>query len=340
MQLIVPAAVAVRGSVGNALPAVRPLDGIALALHQLHELLLGDCVLHGLVDLDSKLDLPALTTHGGMVLRLTDTGALLYLGLTDGQAMTDTELVREFAELGQVLFPKVELPPGLEADGVENEVRMDVVPVRVGGHDYFVVRPLRLRQLQSNLMCLSRRDRLVRMERLDEVKIHFLVALAVLQLRADEFRVAALRLAVQTSDQMAVFVLSFLCLHHIPKDSAHAAAGLTSGPVDGRHGRHSSHRPLQYLFQRLLDGAVEVPDFTEADRSDPTHVSQRRQLVQVGPLGFECSGELIETAQLDDLLSHGTGRQVLGEVHPALPGFPMDEFGVLLRHIKGQRDRL
>lgn len=258
MQFIIPAAVTVWGGVGDALSAVRPFDGIALALHQLHELLLGDCVLHSLVDLDSKLDLPALATHGGMVLRLTDTDGLLYLGLTDGQAVTDTELVREFAELGQVFLPKVELSPCLEADGVDDEMRVEVFPVGVGSHDHLVPFPL-LRQLQRDLVDHLRRDRFLWVEGLDEVEVHLSIAFSVLQLGADELRIAALGLTVQTCDQMAVFILRFLLLHHIPEDGAYAAAGLTSGPVDGRHGRHGSHRPLQDLLQHLLDGAVEVP---------------------------------------------------------------------------------
>ena len=52
-------------------------------------------------------------------------------------------------ELRQVRLFKVELPAGLEADGVDDEVGVDVLAVRVGGHDDLVVLPL-LRQLQCD----------------------------------------------------------------------------------------------------------------------------------------------------------------------------------------------
>lgn len=45
-------------------------------------------------------------------------------------------------ELRQVRLFKVELPAGLEADGVDDEVGVDVLAVRVGGHDDLVVLPL------------------------------------------------------------------------------------------------------------------------------------------------------------------------------------------------------
>ena len=64
--------------------AICPLDLIAFALHQLNELFLVDGVLHALVDLNSQSHLPALAAHGCMILRLLDTGGLLFLRLADG----------------------------------------------------------------------------------------------------------------------------------------------------------------------------------------------------------------------------------------------------------------
>lgn len=283
---------AIRGRVGDALAAVRPLDGVALTLHQLDELLPVDGVLHGFVDLDGQLDLPALAPQGGVVLRLTDSRSLLLPGFTDGQAALQAQLVREVTELGQVVLPEVELPPGLEADGVHDQVRVDVVTVRVRGHDDLVVWPLRLRQLQRDLVRRLRRDRLVRVEGLDEVEVHLAVALAVLQLRADEFRVAALGLAVQAGDQLASLICRLLRLHGVLQDGAHAAAGLLpTGAVDGIDRRHGSHRPLQDLFHRLLNLTVEVSGLAKVGGCDAAHVGQRRQLVEVRPLGFQRTGK-------------------------------------------------
>ena len=104
MQTIIPTAFAIGSGIGDVGAAVRPLDLIALALHQLDELLLVNSVLHALVDLDGQSDLPAFAAHSGMVLSLLDTGGLLFLRLADGQAMPQADIVRESSELRQILF--------------------------------------------------------------------------------------------------------------------------------------------------------------------------------------------------------------------------------------------
>ena len=87
MQTIIPTAFAIGSGIGDVGAAVRPLDLVAFALHQLDELFLVDRVLHALVDLNGQVDLPAFAAHGGMILSLLDTGGLLLLWLADGQAM-------------------------------------------------------------------------------------------------------------------------------------------------------------------------------------------------------------------------------------------------------------
>ena len=85
MEFVIPAAVAVGGGVGDALAVLRPADCVALALHQLQELLPGDGVSHGLIDLHGEPHLPALPSGSNFVLRLGGTGDhLLTLWLTDG----------------------------------------------------------------------------------------------------------------------------------------------------------------------------------------------------------------------------------------------------------------
>ena len=63
---------------------VRPFDLISFALHQFHELLLVNSVLHALIDLNGQSHLPTLATHGRVILRLLDAGGLLLLRLADG----------------------------------------------------------------------------------------------------------------------------------------------------------------------------------------------------------------------------------------------------------------
>ena len=93
MQTIIPTAFAVGGGVGDIFSAVRPLDLIAFALHQFNELFFVDGVLHALVDLNRESNLPAFAAHCGVILRLFDTGGLMFLRLTDGQTMTHTDLI-------------------------------------------------------------------------------------------------------------------------------------------------------------------------------------------------------------------------------------------------------
>ena len=179
MQTIVPTAFAVGSGIGDVGAAVRPLDLVALALHQLDKLFFVDRVLHALVDLDGQSDLPAFAPHGGMILGLPDTGGLLLLWLTDRQAMLQADLVRESSELRQILFHEMQLLSGFKADRVDDDVRMDVCSVGVGGNDELVILPLP-RQFQSDFVCFLWRDIFLRMEGLHEVEIHFAVAFVVL----------------------------------------------------------------------------------------------------------------------------------------------------------------
>ena len=183
-----------------------------------------------------------------MVLGLLDTGGLLLLWLANGQAVPQADLVRESSKLRQILFHEVEFLSGLEADRVDDEVRMDVRGIGVSRNDELVVLPL-LCQFQSDFVRFLRRNVFLRVEGLHEVKIHFAVAFVVLQLRADELRAAGFRLAVDRSDQMPPLVFGFVLLHHILQHSGNAAAGLTSGTIDGCDSRHGSHLPLQNFLE-------------------------------------------------------------------------------------------
>jgi len=193
---------------------VCPPDLIAFALHQLNELLLVDRILHALVDLNGESYLPTLAAHRRVILRLLDAGGLLLLRLADGQTVAHTNLVRELSELCQIVFFKMQFPSVFKTDRVDNKMRMDMLRIGMGSNDDFVVLPL-LRQFQSNGMCFLRCDIFMRMKGLHKMKIHFLTAFVVLQLRADELCVADLRLAVDTGNQLPSFEYSFLLLLYI-----------------------------------------------------------------------------------------------------------------------------
>ena len=69
MEFVIPTAVAVGGRVGDTLAVCCPENRVALALHQLQELLPGDGVLHDFIDLHGKPHLPALSSGSDPVLR-------------------------------------------------------------------------------------------------------------------------------------------------------------------------------------------------------------------------------------------------------------------------------
>ena len=134
-----------------------------------------------------------------MVLRLPDTGGRMLRFLTDGQTVLPTKRIRNSSDMCQIFLFKVELLSVLEADGVDYQMRMDVCGIGMCGNDDLVILPL-LRQLQSDCVRFFRRNILLRMEGLDEMKVHFAIAFAVLQLGADELRAAGFDLTVDAGD--------------------------------------------------------------------------------------------------------------------------------------------
>ena len=67
----------------------------------------------------------------------------------------------------------------LEADGVDDQMRVDVRRICVSGNYHFVVLPL-LCQFQSDGVSFLRCDIFIWMEGLHEVEIHFAAAFVVL----------------------------------------------------------------------------------------------------------------------------------------------------------------
>ena len=279
VEFAVPAAVAVGGGVGDALAVCCPENRVALALHQLQELLPGDGVLRGLVDLQGKPNLPALPSGSDPVLRLGGTGdGLPSLRRTDGEAVALADHIRELTELRQIRLFKVELPAGLEADGVDDEVGVDVLAVRMGGYDDLVVLPL-LCQLQCDLVRQLRCDRFLRMEGLDEVIVHAAVVFSVLQLGADELGAAGVCLTVHAGHQMAALIGGLFLLHHVLEHRTHAAAGLPAGTVASCDDGHVSHRPLQQRLERTLDVGIESTGLLDIHGGDSSHVGQGGELI-------------------------------------------------------------
>lgn len=170
--------------------------------------------------------------------------------------------------------------PVLETDRVDNEVRVDVISIGMRRNDDLVVLPL-LRQLQRNSVCLFRRDVFIRMEGLHEMKIHFSVALVVLQLCADELRVTDFRLAVDACDQLSSLILGFLFLLYIVQHNGQSRTVLSFGSIDRSDGCHGLHPPLQNVLELFLDFEIECIGFTDIDGADSAQICQRGQLIEI-----------------------------------------------------------
>ena len=184
----------VRGGVGDILAVCCPLDFVAAVLHQPDEMLTVTGQGHALVDVDFQIHLPALALGIGTVLPVGHGSFLLLLvllGFHNRKAVLHTQLVGCLAQCHEAFLVAVVLETGFEADGVDHEMGMDVVPVGVGCHHDFKAWDL-LRQLQGDLMCHLRGDRIVRTERLHHVVVHSSVRTSVLSLGIHKFQQGSL----------------------------------------------------------------------------------------------------------------------------------------------------
>ena len=194
--------------------------------------------------------------------------------------MAQADLIRDFSELREVFLFKMQFLSVLETDRVDNEMRVDVIRIGMRRNDDLVVLPS-LCQFQRNSVCLFRRDVFIRMEGLHEMKIHFSVALVVLQLCADELRVTDFRLAVDACDQLSSLILGFLFLLYIVQHNGQSRTVLSFGSIDRSDGCHDLHPPLQNVLKLFLDFQIERIGFTDIDGADSAQVGQRGQLIEI-----------------------------------------------------------
>lgn len=168
------------------------------------------------------------------------------------------------------------------------------------------------------------------------MKIHFAVTLAVLKFGADELCVADLGLAVDTCNQLSAFELGLLLLHDVVQCSRQSGAALSFRTVDGGDRCHGSHLPLQNLFQQFLDLQIEFIGFTNINGTDPAHVRQRGELIEICSLPPQRTGAVIETIDVYDLFPDGAGGQILCEIHPHGLCVPPNGFRITFRDTEGQ----
>ena len=154
---------------------------------------------HALVDVDFQIHLPAIALGIGAVLPVGH-GAfllLLLLGFHNRKTVLHTQLVRCFPELFQRISVAVVLETGVAAYGVDHEMGMNVITIRMSCHYDFEAGDL-LRQLQGDLMGHLRGDRIVGTEGLHHVIVHSSICASVLPLGSHEFQQGSLGYTVDS----------------------------------------------------------------------------------------------------------------------------------------------
>ena len=177
------------------------------------------CHGHAVVDANFQIHLPALTFFVSPVLP-GGHGVFLFLGfrLHNRETVLQTQPVRCFPQLHQAFLVAVVFLTAVAADGVDDEVRMDVIPVGVGCHHDFEAGDL-LRQLQGNLMRQLWRHRIVGVEGLDHVIVHPPTGAAVLMLGVHELLQGNLRHTVDAGNQRTALAICFGFLAAVVDDA-------------------------------------------------------------------------------------------------------------------------
>ena len=198
---------------------------------------------HALINVDFQIQLPAIALVVGTVFTVRHGPFLLLLfllGFHNRKAVLHTKLVRCFPELFQGFSIAVVLETGVAAYGVDHEMGVDVIPVRVGCYYDFEAGDL-LRQLQGNLMCLLRGDRIIRTEGLHHVVVQPTLGTVVQTLGVHEFLQGALRHAVDARDQRPALGIHLGILTAVVDDgieTAHCLSAFAFHEMDDGHYFH------------------------------------------------------------------------------------------------------
>lgn len=125
------------GGVGDVLPVRCPFDFITAVLHQPNEMLPVMSQRHALVDVDLQIHLPTIALGIGTVLPVRH-GAffLLQFGFHDRKTVLQTQLIGCIPQHFQTFLVAVVFSAGFTADGVDDEVGVDVGTVGVGRHHH------------------------------------------------------------------------------------------------------------------------------------------------------------------------------------------------------------
>ena len=226
MQFVVAALPTIRCGVGDVLAMILPADSVAFRRHQGDELGAAPRVAHALVYGIGQPQLPTLTLQRNVILRaIHAAGMVLLIRLEHRQPQLTAYLIVAAHQVLQLLLCHVEFLACLEVDGVDDTVRVDMVTVYMGTNQHLAAGEVS-RQPTCGFMCLPWINLFPAWEALHHVVEHHAAVFVVEQLRVEKVVVDTLRLTVNTADQLLPLPHSFLLLHNVGHNAAHAAAGL------------------------------------------------------------------------------------------------------------------
>ena len=238
---------------------------------------------HTVVDDVHELQFFTLATGGRVILADGHRLGLPFpvRGVEHRERKLHADLIVALSQFLELLLCDVQFLSGIEVDGVDEKVGMNVFPVCVGADQNFIALIV-LSQLQRRRMSGDRIDRFAFWEALHHVVEQHAVGFVMQPLGGHEVRVDRFRLAVDACDQLLTVTLGFLVLHGVPHHGSHASGGLSSLVVSEADDRHFSP-PLS--FQDQPDSGAEFREClayaVQIDYRDASHMCQGDELIQI-----------------------------------------------------------
>ena len=339
-QHTVAALPAARRGVGDVAPVFLPADLVALALHQRYELLAVSGMTHTVVDDIHELQLPALTAGSGMI--LAGGHGLCFLSRSPGfehrKRKLHAHLIVTLTQFLKLLLCDVELSPCVEVDGVDEEVGMDMVAVRVGA-DQNLIPLIVFGQLQCGRVSGERINGFIFREALHHVVEHHASGLAIETLRCHEVGVDAFRLTVDPCDQSLTVPERFLVLHGVAHHGAHASAAMAPFVIRELDNCHVSPTlPLQdhpngaAEVRERIEGAVQI------DHCDSSHMRQSDELVEISANELQLFQHFLQSVDDDHLPTETAARHIVAHGHTGLLRQLFDCFPVIGSHSGAELD--
>lgn len=245
MQFVVAALPTIRCGVGDVLAMILPADSVAFRRHQGDELGTAPCIAHTLIHRVSQPQLPALTLQRNVILRaIHAAGMVLLIRLEHRQPHLAAYLIVATHQVLQLILCHVELFAGLEVDGVDDAVGVNMVTIYMGADQRLTAGEV-VRQPTRGFVCLPWIDQFPSWEALHHVVEHHAAVFVVEKLRVEKIVVDTLHLTVDAADEPLPLPHGFLLLHDVGHNAAHAAAGLR--PLFVVHEKYDSDTALTAL---------------------------------------------------------------------------------------------